>query len=115
MILIATEIRPFASIYPSPDFYQNFLGNFQNLKKFSKMISKGQESQEIHMVPPMIFLELLNYWKNHMVPPMTFDKTIQQYNIFVWYNLKNIQINFSKFLYIPPLKFSKIRFKEGGI
>ena len=41
---------------------------------------------------PMIFLELSKYWKNHMIPPMIFYKTIQQYNIFVWYSLKNIQI-----------------------
>ena len=60
-----------------------------------------------HMVPPMIFLELSKYWKNHMIPPMIFDKTIQQYNIFVWYSLKNIQINFSKCLYIPPPEIFK--------
>ena len=34
------RIRPFASIYPPPDFYQIFLDNFRNLGKFSKMISK---------------------------------------------------------------------------
>ena len=40
--------------------------------------------------------------KHHMIPPMIFDKTIQQYNIFVWYSLKNIHINFLKCLYIYP-------------
>ena len=85
------------------------------------------------MVPPMIFLELLKYWKkymvptpydflriikilkNHMIPPMIFDKTIQKYNIFAWYSLKNIHINFSKCLYIPPSwKFQKSDLGGGG-
>ena len=96
-------------------------------------IKKHQNVWKNHMVPPMILQKSIkmfeksygtpydfikkhqNVWKNHMVPPMIFDKTNQQYNIFVWYSLKNIQINFSKCLYIPPLKFSKIRFKGGGI
>ena len=62
------------------------------------------------MVPPMIFLELSKYGKKHMIPPMIFDKTNQQYNIFMWYSLKNIQINFSKCLKIhmvPSMILSK--------
>ena len=51
---------------------------------------------------PYDFLRIIKILKNHMIPPMLFDKTIQKYNIFAWYSLKNIQINFSKCLYIPP-------------
>ena len=64
------------------------------------MISKTQEYQGFHMVPRMIsseipeifnisygtpydFLRITKILKKHMIPPMIFDKTIQQYNIFV--------------------------------
>ena len=50
------------------------------------MLSKRSESDRIYMVPPMNFSNLQLYSKNHMVPPMIFFQILNTAK-FIWYPL----------------------------